>query len=507
MKHPIRSLFALFAVCVFALSGCSALLVQAPQRQAGPEVAQIAQDFAYAQQEVKWQRCGGFECAQVRAPLDWDNPRSGEAVTLQLAMLRSTSERPRGTIFVNPGGPGASGISYLQNARDTFTDLRAAYNIASWDPRGVGASTAVQCYSDAEMDELLFGADDSPEAGTTAWLDRVKADNQKRAQKCYENSGKLINYVSTASTVRDLDMLRGLLGDDQLHYIGLSYGTHIGALYADTFPQKAGKLVLDGAVDPAADVAEVVANQTRGFEQALESYLTACTQQRDCWFQGDVNVGKEKIKQILADVDANPIAAPDGRFVTSSVLVTAIVRPLYSQQSWSYLSRLFTELADRKTTTALLLADSYYDRAPNGRYANNSAQAFKAINCADFVQRQPDLERMRQSAAQLAQQLPILGPYQGFSEAGCWGWPVAGQDTGVLDAPGANPIVVVGTTGDPATPYNWAVQLAENLDSGVLVTYEGEGHVAFGDSTCVNQLVADFFLRDTVPAHQTVCRS
>lgn len=495
---------ALGAVGALALSAC--VPIEKSDSQLPDNTSSVLSDFNFAGQELAWDDCISSECTSVLAPLDWDNPTSGDIISLNVARLKSYSSSPLGTIFVNPGGPGASGVEYLNTAGAELDELREKYHIASWDPRGVELSDSVSCLSDKELDDEIFSYDpDAPKPGTQEWLDKAKHDNEALAAKCEQNSGQLFKHVSTANTVRDLELLRQLVGDQKLHYIGFSYGTYIGARYADTYPELTGKLVLDGALDPTADTNDVVLNQTKGFELALNNYLTHCVAKQNCWYTGDVAAGKERVKQMLAQVDKTPLRAADGRWVTSSVLLTAIITPLYSQESWPFLTDLFSEIERGETTTALLLADFYYDRSSSGTYLNNSREAFTAINCSDYTQQQPDLAAMRKKAEQLAAEAPIFGPYQGYSEVGCWGWPVSADSRDAVTAAGSPPIVVVGTKGDPATPYQWAVSLAEQLENGVLVSYEGEGHIAFGTSSCVTDLVTKYFNRNVLPQHETVC--
>lgn len=492
------------AIASLALASCVPLEeveIQQPQR---PDGSITGADFA--SQTLFWGDCGSIECAEVQAPLDWENPTAEDAIYLNVARLKSYSANPRGTIFVNPGGPGASGVSYLENAGSELAELRNDYHIVSWDPRGVDYSSAVSCLTYEELDEDLYGYDkDAPEPGSEAWLAQVKADNEDFAQKCVERSGELFKHVSTANTVQDLNLLRQLVKDEKLNYLGFSYGTYIGARYADKYPQLTGKIVLDGAIDPTADTIEVVVNQTKGFELALNNYLTDCVAKQSCWYTGDVAAGKERVKQLLAQVHKQPLKAADGRWVTSSVLLTAIITTLYSQDSWPFLTDLMSEIEKGQTETALLLADFYNDRSSSGSYLNNSREAFSAINCSDYTQQQPDLAAMRKNAEKLAAEAPIFGPYQGYSEASCWGWPVSADSRDGVTAAGSAPIVVIGTKGDPATPYQWAVSLAEQLENGVLVSYEGEGHIAFGTSSCVTDLVTKYFNRNVLPQHETVC--
>ncbi|WP_246454339.1 alpha/beta hydrolase [Leucobacter denitrificans] len=438
----------------------------------------------------------------------------------------ATGGDPIGTLFVNPGGPGASGANYVRNNIDgaVGTALQRDYDVIGWDPRGVGASSAVNCFDDAEMDEFLFGIDDDSvdlERGSAEWIAAATEESTAFGAACQENTGPLLGYVDTNSTVRDLDMLREIAGDEQLHYLGYSYGTFIGARYAETYPERVGRMVLDGVLSPSATLADVVREQTRGFESALRSYAAWCLSGEDCPLSGSVVGGSAtgksasveaavdaamtRIRSVLEAVDDEPIRATDGRLLGSSTLLTAIITPLYSQSNWGYLNTLFASVAEGDADFAFALADSYYGRV-DGTYEDNSTVAFSAINCLDYP-RDADPERMKREAAELEQLAPTIGKFQGYGDLSCAGWPYPGVESrDKVTARGSDPILVLGTTGDPATPYQWAVDLAENLENGVLVSLEGEGHTAYGKNSCVDRVVESYLLDGTTPENGLVCR-
>uniref|UniRef100_UPI003A851BB7 alpha/beta hydrolase n=1 Tax=Leucobacter sp. BZR 635 TaxID=3378705 RepID=UPI003A851BB7 len=337
------------------------------------------------------------------------------------------------------------------------------------------------------------------------WIEEAIASSESFGAACSENTGELLAHVDTVSTVRDLDMLRQIVGDPQLNYLGYSYGTHIGARYAEMFPEQAGRLVLDGVLDPTASEADVIREQTRGFELALRSFVTACLETRDCPLSGSVDFAMGKISDLLDEVDRAALEASDGRVLTTSTMLTAIVTPLYAESNWGYLNQLFASVAEGDADVAFALADSYYGRM-DGQYLDNSTEAFQAINCLDYPN-EVDPERMREQAAELERIAPTIGRFQGFGDVSCAGWPHKGpEERAPVRAAGAAPILVVGTTGDPATPYRWAESLAEQLESGVLVRFEGEGHTAYGQNACVNDVVESYLIDGTVPASGVTCR-
>lgn len=500
-----RAMLGLALAAGLALTGCFQASEQRaglPSEEPGPDVA------SFGEQQPEWQGCeGGFECAQVYAPLDWADP-AGERITLQLVKQPATGGEALGTLFVNPGGPGASGADYVQQSLDFAVqpEVQERYDVIGWDPRGVGSSSAVSCLDAAAFDDYLFGAGsaDGLDVGSDEWIAASLADATEFGDACAESTGELLAHVSTDSTVQDLDMLREIVGDAKLNYLGYSYGTYIGALYADAYPDRVGKLVLDGAMDPSASLVDVVREQTIGFENALRAYVADCLTRTDCPLVGPVDNAMSQIGAQLDQVDEKPIEGSDGRLLHAGTMLTAIITPLYSQDNWGYLDQLFETVAVGNADTAFLLADVYYSRE-NGEYLDNSTEAFMAINCLDYPS-ELDNERMREEAAVLADIAPTIGRFQGYGDISCAGWPQqAAGDRVAVTAEGADPILVIGTTGDPATPYKWAESLAQQLDSGVLVTYVGEGHTAYGENTCVNDAVHDYLLQGVVPESDPQC--
>ena len=514
-RRALTVTVALAAVGMVALSGCAqiAALLPSPERTAGPSPSDLPATpdgtvEGFAQQQPNWADCGsGMLCADVYAPLDWDDP-AGDTITLRMVKQPATGGTAIGSLFVNPGGPGASGVDYLMNGVGSAVqaDVQREYDVIGWDPRGVGASSQVRCLDSAGMDEYLFGLpeDEDLVEGSDEWIAAAEQQTAEFGAACEQETGALLGSVGTDSTVRDLDMMRAIVGDAKLNYLGYSYGTYIGARYADAYPDRVGRLVLDGAMDPTTTISEVVREQTRGFELALRAYMTDCLSRSSCPFGGTVDSAMAKIGSIIDDVDAKPIQGSDGRWVTSGTLLTAIITPLYSQSSWGWLDRLFTSVSQGDADTALTLADFYYDRE-DGKYLSNSTEAFSAINCLDYPQGF-DVAQMRANAAELDKIAPTIGRFQGYGELSCFGWPVSGvTERTPVQAAGAAPILVIGTTGDPATPYDWAVSLSQQLESGVLVTYQGEGHTAYGENACVNQTVDEYLLTGKTPAQDPQC--
>jgi pimeloyl-ACP methyl ester carboxylesterase len=495
-------------VVTLGLSGCvQSFLPQPAPATSSPtgEDVDAALDPFYSQ-VLDWTDCDdGMQCTTATVPLDWDDPAAGDA---DIALVRQVAKGDRiGSLLVNPGGPGGSGYDFVKDSVDYATDaaLQDRFDIVGFDPRGVGRSSPVTCYGPAEMDDYLYGLTNA-DRGTDAWIQEQEASATAFAAACADKTGALLGEVDTQSAARDLDLLRAVLGDKQLNYLGFSYGTFLGATYAELYPDKVGRLVLDGALDPATSNFEVTATQAQGFESALRAYLTDCLAGAECPFDGSVDDAMATIRALLDSVDANPITATDGRQLGGNALLTAIIYPLYQATAWTHLSDMFDTVLQGDADGAMQFADAYNGRGADGSYADNSTEAFMAINCVDYAY-DDDPAAMRAQAAQIEELAPTIGTYMAYGDISCANWPYAFTgEREEIHAAGAAPILVVGTTNDPATPYVWAERLAEQLDSGQLVTYEGEGHTAYNKSnSCVNDAVDAYLIDGTVPAADPMC--
>jgi len=513
---------AAFAAAVVTLAGCSPTTSTKEQVAIHPHASQTAatdpssasaarpvkppKGFEpYYQQRVTWQHCDmTFECATVTAPTDWSDPSSAP---IKLALERHAATGNRiGSLLVNPGGPGASGTDFVGYAPYLFgKDVLAAYDVVGFDPRGVGRSSAVTCLSDADWDR--FTAASFPST-TPAGRDAVEAAYESLGAACASGTGDLLDHVDTVSAARDLDMVRAVLGEDKLDYLGFSYGTQLGSTYAALFPGHVGRMVLDGAIDPTLTPEQEVTGQAAGFEQAARSYVADCQGGSDCPLSGSVDDGVAQIGRLLDGLLARPMPTGDvSRPLTQSLGLFGIIYPLYAQSLWPTLTSALDDAINRGDGSGLLAnADSYNSRDSDGTYADNSGVAFIAISCQDSRE-SSDPADMAAQAAELDKVAPTFGRFLAYGGLTCEHWPapVVPLEADVA-APGAPPIVVVGTTGDPATPYSWAQGLATVLDSGVLVTYDGEGHTAYGSSNdCVLEAVDDYLVDGVVPADGTLC--
>jgi pimeloyl-ACP methyl ester carboxylesterase len=479
-----------------------------PERTSTPTGEQVAEQLQpFYSQQLVWTGCGeGMQCTTASAPLDWDDPARS---SIELALIRQPATgEGQGSLLVNPGGPGASGFDFIRDSIDYATSerLQQHYDIVGFDPRGVGRSSAISCSANPqELDDYNYGVVPG-EVGSDEWLAAVEAANAEFGAACLEHTGELLQYVDTVSAARDLDLLRAVLGDEKLNYLGFSYGTFLGATYAELYPQNTGHLVFDGALDPATTEFDVTLTQATGFESAFRAYLTDCLDREDCPFAGSVDSAVKQTSALLERLSAEPLEGEDGRLLSAGAMFIAIILPLYNRDNWQYLDALFAEVFDDETQIAFLLADSYNDRNPDGTYSTNSTEAFKAINCLDYTD-ESSIEAMRAQAAVLAEEAPLFGPWMSYGGTGCAHWPFQStRERGPIAAADSSDILVIGTSNDPATPYVWAENMAAQLENGHLITYTGEGHTAYNKSnSCVNDAVDDYFVDDVVPEADPRC--
>ncbi|MFJ4222672.1 alpha/beta hydrolase [Microbacterium sp. NPDC089695] len=510
MRRALAAVAGL-AVASLTLSGCLYAMIPqdaAPKPSAtnAPDTDGVAAELLpFYGQTLTWTDCGetGFDCTDVTAPLDWENPEAGE-ITLAVVRHQATGTA-QGSLLTNPGGPGGSGVDFVRDSLSSVVGpaLIENYDVIGFDPRGVGASTAVTCFDAAEMDDYLYTIPAAPR-GSAAWEAELLEGHKEFADACEANSGGILPFITTVNAARDMDLIRAVLGDTQLNYLGYSYGTFLGATYANLYPEKAGRLVLDGAIDPAVSGLEVGATQALGFESALRAYMQDCLDSGECPFSGTVDEAMADLGALLASVDAVPLENGDGRMLGADSLMTGIIAALYSAESWPYLTQAFEGALQGDPSTAFLLAD-FYNGRENGQYLDNSSEAFRAYNCMDYpVEDDPAAEAA--TTAEIAEGAPTIAPYwDGPDSCSVWPYPPTGT-RGEITAEGAGPIVVVGTTNDPATPYEWSESLAAQLSEGVLVTREGEGHTGYNKgNSCVDDAVESFLLDDTVPEDGLRC--
>jgi pimeloyl-ACP methyl ester carboxylesterase len=452
-------------------------------------------------------RGGDWQCATLRAPLDWSEP-DGETIGIALIRARSSGgDKDRiGSLIFNFGGPGSSGVTTLPAFGEKYEQLRTRYDLVSFDPRGVGRSKPVECESASRLD-ALFQMDGTPDDA------RERAEYQQGLrdfnEACEENSGQVLPHVRTTDAARDMNLMREVLGDDRLYYIGFSYGTELGGVYAHLFPKTVGRAVFDAVVDPTLNPEQGSLAQARGFQRALDAFAEDCASkpEEECPIGTDAQDVKQRIVRLLTDLEKRSLPGIFPRRLTETAATGGIAQSLYSRSFWPYLTQALDEAYEGDGRTLLALSDSLNGRNESGEY-NNAAAANTAINCGDEKPRYSvaDIERARPEFREAS---PVFGDYMAWSMLNCADWPVAGAaDHPDVSAPGAPPILVIGTTGDPATPYEGARRMAQALGPGVgvEVTYRGEGHGAYNSGdTCVQDTVDNYLLDGDVPRSGTVC--
>ncbi len=447
-----------------------------------------------------------FDCATLLVPVDYADPDGPE---IEIAVTRRPAEdegRRVGSLVINFGGPGAPGVEFLRSGFESLPEaVQDRFDLVSFDPRGVGQSTAIECADDTATSAAFDGDPDTPQE-----IERVWALHDEFVTACQRNAGELLSSVGTNNAARDLDRIREAIGDERLTYLGYSYGTSLGYAYAVLFPARVRALVLDGVVDPQLEAADSVSQDAASFEEATGAFFAACESRRSCPIGPDPRAVMERVLARLEDGETLPTDAElleeDGRLLHLGEAQIGILRALYDSESgWDYLE-LGLDAADGGDGTILLaLSDDFTDYQGDGVYGNLS-DANVAINCADSDER-PSYDDAERLADELAVRYPVWGRFIGLGLASCTGWPTAADPIPSTETvPGAPPILLVGTTGDPATPYEGAVALAEQLASGVLLTYEGEGHTAYGGkSDCIDDAVDAYLIDLEAPADGTVC--
>ncbi len=437
------------------------------------------------------------ECATLEVPRDHTDP-DGPQLDIAVARIDSASDADQiGSLVINPGGPGGSGVEYLvQAALSIPVEVQERFDIVSFDPRGVGASTSVEC--DIPLDDEVALLDEGDDAGWAALV----AEAEELLDTCTPESVDLMPWVGTNNAARDLDLLRAALGDEQLTYIGYSYGTQLGTAYAELFPDRVRALVLDGAVTPSTDMTDVNGQQAVGFDRALQRFAAACDADDDCLLQElgptlDVIAG---LRDEIAEIGSFPVTEP-GRQLTLGELDLAIAAALYSQDAWTYLAQaLYVAEVEQDGTILQVLTDSYLGRQGDGTYSNQT-EANAAINCADQADR-PAPDDVRTETETAAAQSEFFDSFLRAS-TGCIGFPESAEPFVPGQGEGAPTILVIGTTGDPATPYEWAVELTDFLADAVLYTVEGDGHTAYGSIDCVADAVNAYLIDLEIPVERS----
>ena len=454
---------------------------------------------------IEWKACEGststeVECGNIEVPFDYSDPDQGSFV-LYVKKHNAASPADRiGSMMVNPGGPGFGGSSLADDAEYYFSqDLIDRFDIIAWDPRGTGESTpAVDCVD--TFDEY-FGLDSPPETPEEkqALIDASQAFNDK----CAENSGTILPYISTRASAQDINSLRLALGEEKVSFFGFSYGSELGTTWATMFPETVRAIVVDGAVDPNASSIQEGMNQAKGFEGQLATFLKQCSERTTCEFHnnGDAETAFDKL---VLDIDAKPLEVSKDRTpVTQGVLFTAVAQAMYSDYYWPQLSEALSAAQNGDGKGILQLYDDYYQRKADGTYGNE-LEAFLAISCLD----DPGATSTKEVDSHIEDFIaaaPRLGGNFAYGYS-CALWPVKQATKVSITGKGAGPIVVVGTTGDPATPLESTRKMAQGLEQGILIVVDANQHTGYGANNCVVKAVDDYLIKLTVPAKDLTCK-
>jgi len=504
LKHRYKKI-AIAITTALLISGCaSEVAIEEP----------LSDLATYENQQLDWSTCyDDFECADLRVPIDYADLEVG---SFKIALLRYKAQDQNnriGSLIVNPGGPGGSGVDYAYNAEYIFDpDVLDRFDIVGFDPRGVNRSAPIKCLNDEETD-AAYAADAKPD--TDAELSQAIADAKDFIDKC-QSANDYLSHYSTAESARDMDILRAALGDAKLNYLGKSYGTYLGTLYAQFFPDKVGRMVLDGAVDPNISILEQNISQAKGFDDALTAFIADCAKEDDCPLPKDQLEAERKINSIFSASATNPFPRKfkvknDNRTATEAMIVLGTLSALYDNvDGWPKLRTALSEGLQGYGDSFLDLVDQYSDRSPDGTYLANELDSGAIIDCLDW----PDtrtIEETKADAKQFTDAAPIFGPYLAYTNIACkYLTPMVKdkltRESNKITSIKTAPVLVIGTTGDPATPYEWAVGLHKIFRTSTLVTLNGDGHLGQGrGSACVDDAVDAYLLEGISPRENLSC--
>jgi pimeloyl-ACP methyl ester carboxylesterase len=477
----------------------SALLLTGCVQEVKPLKLETLQDFQ--SQKIKWRTCyDQFKCADVLVPIDYTNIKLG---TFKIAVLKyeaSNKEDRIGSMFVNPGGPGASGFDYAYQAEYIVSpQVLALYDIVGFDPRGVGRSAPIRCLTDDEMD-ANYASDAKPDSAQE--LETLIKEAQDYVAKCEKNT-KNLNAYSTENAARDMDVIRAVLGDKKLNYLGKSYGTYLGTIYAQLFPDKVGRVVLDGAIDPDATPVQQSITQAVGFDNALDAFVKDCLQIDTCPLPKGAT--KQYFTELFDSVAEKPLITSTERVATESLVVLGTASALYDNESgWPMLRVAIKQAQNGRGFMFLSLADAYTGRQLNGTYPSNEGDSGFVIDCLDWNDGRTN-EQIAQDAQTFKEQAPVFGPYLSYSGISCKYFPGIKQPIKIEQIK-TTPIIIIGTLRDPATPYSWAVALSKLITNSLLITLDGDGHTGHGrGSSCVDKTVDTYFITGKIPATDQKC--
>nr|WP_296066217.1 alpha/beta hydrolase [uncultured Actinoplanes sp.] len=514
---PRRSppIVALVAAVLLAIAGCTVPAVAPNSSGAAPTGGGPTEAAGTAQ----WRPCPevpqalvgrgaqgmAYDCAKVSVPQDWSKPGGGKTFAIAMIRVRSKTQKHRiGSLLINPGGPGASGVdtavylSFGAALGGLPAEVTDQFDIVGFDPRGVGRSDPVKCISPADQDATFGGP---PDPASQAQFDALVKLDQRVTKGCGDKYGDQLADFSTVQAAKDMDALRAAVGDDKLTYLGFSYGTLLGATYAQLFPTKIRAMVLDGAIDPRQTFVQGSESQAKGFEHAFTNFSNWCKLTPDkCPIAPDA---RKAVTDAMTAAQKSPVKYADGRGATAGWIFTAVISSLYTETGWTALANAIAQLKEGDAKGMFDLADQYAERKPDGTYSN-LFDANLAVNCAD-TKDAPPVDDVRELQSQWRQKYPLFGASLAVQMLPCTFWPGTRDPYPAGPATGAPPIVVVGTTGDPATPYENTAALASMLGVGHVLTWEGEGHTAYPSTKCIVNAVDGYLIDLKVPQEGLRC--
>jgi pimeloyl-ACP methyl ester carboxylesterase len=440
-------------------------------------------------------------CGKVSVPLDYSHPDDG-TIGIEVLRLHDDQQQNRiGSLLINPGGPGVSGLAEpIALASSVSDEILTHFDLIGFDPRGIGLSNPLDCVAATEKDQL---ASLDPDIRTPTGFALAKTAEDNVAHECSEVYGPQLADYNTVFTAMDLDRIRQALGDPQLNYLGFSYGTRLGAEYAHLYPGNIRVAVLDGAVDPTLDAVASFGGQVQGFEHAFDEFAADCNTRSPCKSLGNP---RQDVESLVTKANATPMQVGTGttaRYVDGAIVLTGVLYTLYNQDSWPALASALLAARKGNAQQLLSLADAYNERASNGTYSN-LLEANTAVICNDSPAGPSDA-LIRATAAQWATQYPMFGLWSATTLFQCQSWQPVRHPLPLPTAKGSSPILVVGTINDPATPYSGTQHLATALTTGEVLTWEGQGHTAYGKSKCIDSAVDNYLVDQTMPDVGTVC--
>jgi pimeloyl-ACP methyl ester carboxylesterase len=509
----VRFALVLAVVATLLVAGCTTDAVTVPDL---PDTTSSGTTGPTAG-TIDWRSCsaeamkidGGFpanltaSCGSVTVPANWHTAKDGKAVdgkTFNIAVIKihaKSNTKPAGSILTNPGGPGGSGYDFPVQVAGRMSGLLQRFDIIGFDPRGVKRSEPVKCFSDADLDANFgFQPDPVSDADFQSWVDL----NTRMGNDCQSKYGKDLSLFSTWQAAHDIDAIRIALGEDKVNYLGFSYGTLLGAVYAQLFPKNIRAMTLDGAVDPTESYQDAAEGQAMGFERAFADFTTWCKGHAStCAISADP---RGAVVNAVNSALTSPVVAKDGRRATAGWVLLSVLASLYTKDAWEAMAEGISDLKQGDPRLMFLIADSYAERNPDGSYSNTT-DAFNVISCGEETS--PGLSQIRSLQAQWRTKYPLFGTSLAMGLVQCAVWPAAKDPFPTGKADGAPTIIVVGNTGDPATPYESTAKLANMLGVGRVLTWQGEGHTAYLFSDCIKSTVNNYFIDKVIPAQGKVC--